>query len=110
MERQFSNNVRIKSRFNWWKEVYAVPLISDTERKGERSLRSFENFGDRKVGNHPSSLIWQLLVLSFDAITRFSWNTLRDIDLLVVDEFICILVSTQSGPTMECAITRSKED
>ena len=44
---------------------------------------------------------------SFDAITRFSWNTLRDIDLLIVDEFHMIGEYSR-GPTMECAITRSR--
>ena len=37
----------------------------------------------------------------------FSWNTLREIDLLIVDEFHMIGEYSR-GPTMECAITRSR--
>ena len=44
---------------------------------------------------------------SFDALTRFSWDTLRDIDTLIIDEFHMIGEYTR-GPTLEAAITRAK--
>lgn len=44
---------------------------------------------------------------SFDVLTRFSWNTLKDIDTLIIDEFHMIGEYSR-GPTLECAITRAK--
>jgi helicase len=91
---------------NGGKAVYAVPLISIQNEK-VKEFKKFEKFGI-KVGKHPSSSDLAVMVFeSFDAITRFSWNTLRDIDLLIVDEFHMIGEYSR-GPTMECAITRSK--
>ncbi len=96
----------LNSLLNGGKAVYAVPLISIQNEK-VKEFKKFEKFGI-KVGKHPSSSDLAVMVFeSFDAITRFSWNTLRDIDLLVVDEFHMIGEYSR-GPTMECAITRSK--
>ena len=96
----------LNSVLNGGKAVYAVPLISIQNEK-VKEFKKFEKFGI-KVGKHPSSSDLAVMVFeSFDAITRFSWNTLRDIDLLVVDEFHMIGEYSR-GPTMECAITRSK--
>jgi len=89
------------------KAVYAVPLISIQNEK-VKEFKKFEDYGI-KVGKHPSSSDLAVMVFeSFDAITRFSWNTLNDVDLLVVDEFHMIGEYSR-GPTMECAITRSKQ-
>ncbi|ADZ10135.1 DEAD/DEAH box helicase domain protein [Methanobacterium lacus] len=89
------------------KAVYAVPLISIQNEK-VKEFKKFEKYGI-KVGKHPSSSDLAVMVFeSFDAITRFSWNTLNDVDLLVVDEFHMIGEYSR-GPTMECAITRSKQ-
>lgn len=89
------------------KAVYAVPLISIQNEK-VKEFKKFENYGI-KVGKHPSSSDLAVMVFeSFDAITRFSWNTLNDVDLLVVDEFHMIGEYSR-GPTIECAITRSKQ-
>jgi ATP-dependent DNA helicase len=91
---------------NGGKAVYAVPLISIQNEK-VKEFKKFEKFGI-KIGKHPSSSDLAVMVFeSFDAITRFSWNTLRDIDLLIVDEFHMIGEYSR-GPTMECAITRSR--
>jgi helicase len=91
---------------NGGKAVYAVPLLSIQNEK-VKEFKKFEKFGI-KVGKHPSSSDLAVMVFeSFDAITRFSWNTLRDVDLLIVDEFHMIGEYSR-GPTMECAITRSK--
>jgi helicase len=91
---------------NGGKAVYAVPLISIQNEK-VKEFKKFEQFGI-KVGKHPSSSDLAVMVFeSFDAITRFSWNSLRDIDLLIVDEFHMIGEYSR-GPTMECAITRSR--
>lgn len=88
------------------KVIYAVPLISiQNEKLAE--FKKLEKFGI-KVGKHPRSAQLSVMVFeSFDAITRFSWNTLREIDLLIIDEFHMIGEYSR-GPTIECAITRSK--
>jgi helicase len=88
------------------KVVYAAPLISiQNEKLAE--FKKFEKFGI-KVGKHPGSADLSVMVFeSFDAITRFSWNTLREIDLLIIDEFHMIGEYSR-GPTIECAISRSK--
>ena len=44
---------------------------------------------------------------SFDALTRFSWDALRDVDTLIIDEFHMIGEFSR-GPTLEAAITRAK--
>lgn len=88
------------------KVIYTVPLISiQNEKLAE--FKKLEKFGI-KVGKHPRSAQLSVMVFeSFDAITRFSWNTLREIDLLIIDEFHMIGEYSR-GPTIECAITRSK--
>ncbi|RAP52614.1 MAG: DEAD/DEAH box helicase [Methanosphaera sp. rholeuAM270] len=89
------------------KVVYAVPLISLQNEK-YKEFKVFEQFG-YKVGKHPSSADIAVMVFeSFDALTRFSRNTLHEIDLVVIDEFHMIGDYTR-GPTIECAITRIKE-
>jgi len=88
------------------KVVYAAPLISIQNEKLEE-FRKLEKFGI-KVGKHPGSADLSVMVFeSFDAITRFSWNTLREIDLLIIDEFHMIGEYSR-GPTIECAISLSK--
>lgn len=88
------------------KVVYAVPLISIQNEK-LKEFKAFEKHGI-KVGKHPSSSDLAVMVFeSFDALTRFSWNTLREIDLLIVDEFH-MLGEYSRGPTIECALTRAR--
>jgi helicase len=88
------------------KVVYAAPLISIQNEK-LREFKELEKFGIN-VGKHPKSSDFSVMVFeSFDAITRFSWNTLREIDLLIIDEFHMIGEYSR-GPTIECALTRSK--
>lgn len=88
------------------KVVYAVPLISIQNEK-IKEFKKFEKF-NITVGKHPSSSDLAVMVFeSFDAITRFSWNTLHEVDLLVVDEFHMIGEYSR-GPTIECALTRSR--
>ncbi|MCK9150869.1 DEAD/DEAH box helicase [Methanobacterium alcaliphilum] len=96
----------LKTLLNGGKVVYAVPLLSiQNEKLNEFKL--FEEYGI-KVGRNPRSSDLAVMVFeSFDAITRFSWNTLREVDLLIVDEFHMIGEYSR-GPTIECAITRSK--
>ena len=91
---------------NGGKVVYAAPLISiQNEKLAE--FKKFEKFGI-KVGKHPKSSDFSVMVFeSFDAITRFSWNNLREIDLLIIDEFHMIGEYSR-GPRIECALTRSK--
>ena len=89
------------------KVVYAVPLISLQNEK-YKEFKVFEQYG-YKVGKHPSSADIAVMVFeSFDALTRFSFNTLAEIDLVVIDEFHMI-GDYSRGPTIECAITRIKE-
>lgn len=89
------------------KVVYAVPLVSLQNEK-YKEFKVFEKFG-YKVGKHPRSSDISVMVFeSFDALTRFSLNTLHEIDLIVVDEFHMI-GDYSRGPTIECAITRIKE-
>ncbi|HMK53147.1 MAG TPA: DEAD/DEAH box helicase [Methanobacteriaceae archaeon] len=96
----------LKTILNGGKVVYTVPLISIQNEK-VKEFKKFEEFGI-KVGKHPSSADLSVMVFeSFDALSRFSWNTLREVDLLVVDEFHMIGEYSR-GPTIECAITRSR--
>lgn len=89
------------------KVVYAVPLISLQNEK-YKEFKIFEQYG-YKVGKHPSSADIAVMVFeSFDALTRFSRNTLHEIDLVIIDEFHMI-GDYSRGPTIECAITRIKE-
>ncbi|MDO9045866.1 MAG: DEAD/DEAH box helicase, partial [Methanobacteriaceae archaeon] len=95
----------LKTLMGGGKVVYAVPLISIQNEK-IKEFKAFEEYGI-KVGRHPNSSDLSVMVFeSFDAITRFSWNTLREVDLLIVDEFHMIGEYSR-GPTIECAITRS---
>lgn len=88
------------------KVVYAAPLISIQNEK-IAEFKMFEKFGI-SIGKHPRSSDFSVMVFeSFDALTRFSWNNLREIDLLIIDEFHMIGEYSR-GPTIECAITRSK--
>ncbi len=89
------------------KVVYAVPLISLQNEK-YKEFKVFEKFG-YKVGKHPrNSDIAVMVFESFDSLTRFSANTLNEIDLIIIDEFHMI-GDYSRGPTIECAITRIKE-
>lgn len=89
------------------KVVYAVPLISLQNEK-YKEFKVFEQYG-YKVGKHPSNADIAVMVFeSFDALTRFSFSTLAEIDLVVIDEFHMI-GDYSRGPTIECAITRIKE-
>lgn len=89
------------------KVVYAVPLISLQNEK-YKEFKIFEQYG-YKVGKHPRSSDISVMVFeSFDALTRFSLNTLHEIDLVIIDEFHMI-GDYSRGPTIECAITRIKE-
>lgn len=89
------------------KVVYAVPLISLQNEK-YKEFKVFEEYGF-KVGKHPSRSDLAVMVFeSFDALTRFSLNTLTEIDLVIIDEFHMI-GDYSRGPTIECAITRIKE-
>ncbi|MCL2687344.1 MAG: DEAD/DEAH box helicase [Methanobrevibacter sp.] len=88
------------------KSVYAAPLISIQNEK-VKEFKKFEEHGI-KVGKHPSSSDLSVMVFeSFDALTRFSWDTLREVDTIIIDEFHMIGEYSR-GPTLECAITRAK--
>jgi ATP-dependent DNA helicase len=96
----------LKTILNGGKVVYTVPLLSIQNEK-VKEFKKFEEFGIT-VGKHPSSADLAVMVFeSFDALSRFSWNTLREVDLLIVDEFHMIGEYSR-GPTIECAITRSR--
>lgn len=96
----------IKSILNGGKAIYAVPLISIQNEK-IKEFKEFEKFGI-SVGKHPNYCDLAVMVFeSFDALTRFSWNVLNEVDTLIIDEFHMIGEFTR-GPTIECAITRSK--
>ncbi|KZX11737.1 DEAD/DEAH box helicase [Methanobrevibacter curvatus] len=96
----------LRSILDGGKVVYAAPLISlQNEKLNE--FKVFEEF-DIKVGKHPNSADLSVMVFeSFDAITRYSWDNLREVDTLIIDEFHMIGEYSR-GPTLECAITRSK--
>ncbi|WP_084266294.1 DEAD/DEAH box helicase [Methanobrevibacter filiformis] len=96
----------LQSILNGGKAVYAAPLISIQNEK-VKEFKKFEEHGI-SVGRHPSSSDLSIMVFeSFDALTRFSWNTLRDVDTIIIDEFHMIGEFSR-GPTLECAITRAK--
>lgn len=96
----------LRTILNGGKVVYAVPLLSIQNEK-VKEFKKFEEHGI-KVGKHPSSSDLAVMVFeSYDALTRFSWNTLSEVDLLIVDEFHMIGEYSR-GPTIECAITRSR--
>lgn len=96
----------LKSILNGEKAVYAAPLISIQNEK-VKEFKNFEKHGI-KVGKHPSSSDLSIMVFeSFDTLTRFSWDTLREVDTIIIDEFHMIGEYSR-GPTLECAITRAK--
>ncbi len=96
----------LKTILNGGKAVYAAPLLSIQNEK-VKEFKAFEEHGIN-VGKHPSSADLSVMVFeSFDALTRFSWNVLRDVDTLIIDEFHMIGEYTR-GPTLEAAITRAK--
>ena len=95
----------LKSILDGGKAVYAAPLLSIQNEK-VKEFKKFEEFGI-KVGKHPSSSDLAVMVFeSFDALTRFSWDVLREVDTIIIDEFHMIGEFTR-GPTIECAITRA---
>ena len=96
----------LKTILNGGKAVYAAPLLSIQNEK-VKEFKSFEKHGI-KVGKHPSNSNLSVMVFeSFDALTRFSWNVLREVDTLIIDEFHMIGEYSR-GPTLESAITRAK--
>ena len=96
----------LKTILDGGKAVYAAPLLSIQNEK-VKEFKAFEEHGI-KVGKHPASSDLSVMVFeSFDALTRFSWNNLRDVDTLIIDEFHMIGEFTR-GPTLESAITRAK--
>ena len=96
----------LKTILNGGKAIYAAPLLSIQNEK-VKEFKKFEEHGI-SVGKHPSSADLSVMVFeSFDTLTRFSWNTLREVDTLIIDEFHMIGEYTR-GPTLECAITRAK--
>lgn len=96
----------LKTILNGGKAVYAAPLLSIQNEKVKK-FKAFEEHGI-KVGKHPSNSDLSVMVFeSFDALTRFSWNVLREVDTLIIDEFHMIGEYSR-GPTLESAITRAK--
>ncbi len=94
----------LKTILNKGKAVYALLSIQNEK---VQEFKAFEKHGI-SVGKHPSSSDLSVMVFeSFDALTRFSWDTLRDVDTLIIDEFHMIGEYTR-GPTLESAITRAK--
>ena len=111
----------LKTILDGGKAVYAAPLLSIQNEK-VKEFKAFEEHGISvgkhpassdlshgiSVGKHPASSDLSVMVFeSFDALTRFSWNTLRDVDTLIIDEFHMIGEFSR-GPTLEAAITRAK--
>lgn len=97
----------LKTILNGGKAVYAAPLISIQNEK-VKEFKKFEKHGIT-VGKNPRSSDLSIMVFeSFDALTRFSWNTLREVDTIIIDEFHMIGEFSR-GPTLECAITRAKK-
>lgn len=96
----------LKTILNGGKAIYAAPLLSIQNEK-VKEFKTFEEHGI-KVGKHPSNSDLSVMVFeSFDALTRFSWNVLREVDTLIIDEFHMIGEYSR-GPTLESAITRAK--
>lgn len=96
----------LKTILNGGKAIYAAPLLSIQNEK----VKEFKAFEEHriKVGKHPSNSDLSVMVFeSFDALTRFSWNVLREVDTLIIDEFHMIGEYSR-GPTLESAITRAK--
>lgn len=96
----------LKSILEGGKAAYLTPLLSLQNEK----VKEFEEFEkhDIRVGKHPSTSDLSVMVFeSFDALTRFNWESLREIDTLIIDEFHMI-GEYNRGPTLEAAITRAK--
>jgi helicase len=88
------------------KAVYTAPLISIQNEK-IAEFKSFEKHGIT-IGKHPSSSDLSVMVFeSFDGLTRFSWDALKEVDTIIIDEFHMI-GDFSRGPTLECAIARAK--
>ena len=88
------------------KAVYLAPLLSIQNEKVKEFKKFEEN--DISVGKYPSNCDLSVMVFeSFDRLTRLSWNHLREVDTLIIDEFHMIGEFTR-GPTLEAAITRAK--
>jgi helicase len=97
----------LKTILSGGKAVYAAPLISIQNEK-VKEFKKFEKHGI-SVGKQPRSSDLSVMVFeSFDALTRFSWSSLREVDTLIIDEFHMIGEFSR-GPTLECAITRAKK-
>ncbi len=95
----------LKTLLSGGKVVYTVPLLSIQNEK-VKEFKHFEKHGI-KVGKHPNTSDLAVMVFeSFDYLTRFSWNNVQTVDLLIVDEFHMIGEYSR-GPTIEAAITRS---
>ncbi len=95
----------LKTILDGGKAVYAAPLLSIQNEK-VKEFKAFEEHGI-SVGKHPNSCLSVMVFESFDVLTRFSWNALRDVDTLIIDEFHMIGEYSR-GPTLEAAITRAK--
>lgn len=96
----------LKTILNKGKAVYIAPLLSIQNEK-VKEFGEFKKHGI-KVGKHPKNSDLSVMVFeSFDQLTRFSWDVLRDVDTLIIDEFHMIGEYTR-GPTLEAAITRAK--
>ena len=96
----------LKTILNGGKAIYAAPLLSIQNEKVKEYQENHEH--GIKVGKHPSNSDLSVMVFeSFDALTRFSWNVLREVDTLIIDEFHMIGEYSR-GPTLESAITRAK--
>ncbi|WP_413828194.1 DEAD/DEAH box helicase [Methanobrevibacter sp. UBA46] len=97
----------LKTILNGGKAVYAAPLISIQNEK-IKEFKKFEKHGITIDRSPRSSDLSVMVFESFDALTRFSWNTLREVDTIIIDEFHMIGEFSR-GPTLECAITRAKK-
>ena len=88
----------LKTILDGGKAVYAAPLLSIQNEK-VKEFKAFEEHGI-SVGKHPNSCDLSVMVFeSFDVLTRFSWNALRDVDTLIIDEFHMIGEYSR-GPTL----------
>lgn len=97
----------IQTIMNGGRVIYTVPLISIQNEK-VKEFRELEKHGI-SVGKDPRTSDLAVMVFeSFDSLTRFSWNTLREVDLLIVDEFHMIGEYSR-GPVIESAITRARK-
>jgi len=97
----------LKTILDGGRVVYTVPLISIQNEK-IKEFKKLEKHGI-KVGKDPKTSDLAVMVFeSFDTLTRFSWNLLREVDLLIVDEFHMIGEYSR-GPVIESAVTRARQ-